>query len=313
MHGCTPPDGGSGEEGGKGVNSKDGSTALPSAEGNAAGRRAMRGSEPCPERGPGLFADESLAHAGRCVPHTAPGFSGMPGGKDVPCEARLLLPEQCTGRGGEGLPGVLLLHEYTGLGGYLLRHAERLAAAGYAVLCADLYGRDARPADRAQASQCAGPLRADRGLLRQRALAGLKALAAQPEVDAQRLLAVGFSFGGCAALELARSGAALRGVASVYGYLATTLPAAPGAVRCPVLVHHGAHDRVVPLDDLKPFVREMADGGVDCRVVVHAGAGHGFCNAALATPDEAAGSWYCPVTEARAWGDVLRFFGECLG
>lgn len=276
----------------------------------------------------GLFADDSLAWAGRAVAYAAPASSASlassanvegaagPGDGTVDCEGRLFLPggfgavDREWPRG--GVPGVLLLHEYTGFGGYLFRSAARLVQAGYAVLCADLYGTALRPTDIEQARACLRPLRDDRALLHLRARAGLDALAGVPGVDAARLLAMGFSLGGGATLELVRAGAPLRGAASMYGYLSSSQPVVPGAAHCPVLVHLAGHDHVIPLRDVEPFVREMSAANVDCRVVLHAGAGHGFCNAAYGTDFTAMASWHCPRTESRAWDDVLRFFAECL-
>lgn len=264
----------------------------------------------------GLFADDDLERTGRAVTYAAPASSVGPGGDTVDCEGRLFLPDGFDASSGKvahcGVPGVLLLHEYTGLGGYLFRSAAQLVRAGYAVLCADLYGTALRPADFEQARDCLRPLRDDRALLQLRARAGLDALASVPGVDAGRLLAMGFSLGGGATLELVRAGAPLRGAASMYGYLASSQQVTPGAAHCPVLVHLAGRDHVIPLRDIEPFVREMTDAGVDCRVLLHAGAGHGFCNAAYGTDFNAAASWHCPRTEARAWGDVLRFFAECL-
>ncbi|MDR3043091.1 MAG: dienelactone hydrolase family protein [Desulfovibrio sp.] len=270
----------------------------------------------------GLFADDSLAWAGRAVAYAAPASSANlegaagPDSGTVDCEGRLFLPGGFGVAAEEGqpggVPGVLLLHEYTGLGGYLFRSAARLVRAGYAVLCADLYGTALRPTDIGQARACLRPLRDDRALLHLRARAGLDALASVPGVDAGCLLAMGFSLGGGATLELVRAGAPLRGAASMYGYISSSQPVAPGAAHCPVLVHLAGHDHVIPLREVEPFVREMSAANVDCRVVLHAGAGHGFCNAAHGTAFDAAASWHCPRTEARAWDDVLRFFAECL-
>lgn len=267
----------------------------------------------------GLFADDSLEWAGRAVAYAAPASSAGDAGTDgctVDCEGRLFLSGGFGVAAEEGqpggVPGVLLLHEYTGLGGYLFRSAARLVRAGYAVLCADLYGTALRPMDIEQARACLRPLRDDRALLQLRAQAGLDALASVPGVDAGHLLAMGFSLGGGATLELVRAGAPLRGAASMYGYLSSSQPVASGAAHCPVLVHLAGHDHVIPLCEMEPFAREMSAANVDCRVVLHAGAGHGFCNAAYGTDVTATASWHCPRTESRAWDDVLRFFAECL-
>lgn len=222
----------------------------------------------------------------------------------VDLEGLVLRPEGAPGP----LPAALLIHEYTGLGPYLLPHADALAREGFLVLCHDMYGRSApRPADRARASRLSRPFREDRPLMRERARAGLAALRALPDVDAGRLFALGFSFGGGAVLELARSGEDLRAVASFYGYPDTTHPAGPGDVRARVLVLHGALDRVATMDQLAQLEGEMDLAGADCRVVVYPRAGHAFSNLDAA-PDPASGSFPCPKTHADAWAEMLAFF-----
>ena len=96
--------------------------------------------------------------------------------------------------------------------------------------------------------------------LAQRAAAGLAALSARAEVNG-RLAAVGFCFGGMAALTLARSGASLAAVVSMHGSLATANRAEPGAMTAKVLVCHGALDPHVPMADVVAFTEEMTTAG----------------------------------------------------
>ncbi|WP_147820822.1 dienelactone hydrolase family protein [Salidesulfovibrio onnuriiensis] len=208
-------------------------------------------------------------------------------------------------------PGVLLVHEFMGIGEYVLVHADRLAAEGYAVLACDMYGKGVRPRDAAEASRYSRIYRQDRMLMRQRARAGLQALAQSPCADPNRLLALGFSFGGCAVLELARSGAPLLGSASFYGYLNTPHPCAKGKVQGSILVMHGVRDKVVPMEEIPVLAEEMRTAGVDCRIQLHTDAGHGFSNETLAE-DPATGSAYCPKTAMRAWKALLCFYSELL-
>ena len=226
----------------------------------------------------------------------------------TPLQGVLIAP---TGQSGP-LPGVLLIHEFTGLGEYMLAHARALARAGYAVLCADMYGAGLRPKTREEALALARIHRVDRALMRERAAAGLSALAELDRVDAGRLFAAGFSFGGCAALELARAGAPLLAAASFYGYLNTTLPARPGSIRARMLVLHGARDKVVPAGEIPAFMEEMERAGTDYRLVVYANAGHAFSNPE-APDNPAEGSAYCPETARKAWGELLAFFAESGG
>ena len=207
---------------------------------------------------------------------------------------------------GTSMPGVLLIHEFMGLGEYLIPHGERLARQGYAVLLCDMYGKGIKPKYPSEASMQARIYRENRVLMRSRARAGLDALQNQPMTDQAKLFAVGFSFGGCTALELARSGANLAGTVSFYGYLNTVMPCGPGDVKGRILVLHGAHDRVVPMDEIPVFENEMRKAETDLRLVVFDDAGHGFANATQEN-DTATGAWYCEETSERAWATVLEF------
>lgn len=176
------------------------------------------------------------------------------------------------------VPGILVFHEFMGLGAYLNRHLQNLADLGYVVMAADMYGRGIRPDSAAMALGHSRPLRANRRRMRQLAGAALACMRDLPLVDNGKIAAIGYSFGGCAALELARSGADLKAAVSVYGYLDAPLPAAPGTIKARLLIFHGMHDPVVPESELDAFRREMTAVGADNRIVVYPDAGHGFCN-----------------------------------
>lgn len=208
--------------------------------------------------------------------------------------------------GDQTRPAVLLLHEYTGMGDYLTPHAERLVDLGWIVLAADIYGVAQRPDSPAAARQIYRIYRNDRRLLRERTAAGLACLKALPGVDPNGVVALGFSFGGCAALELVRSGSDLAGAISVYGYLDAPLSklSIPGHVK--ILVIHGARDPIVPNSDLLAFVEEMSNAGADCRIKVFTDAGHGFCNRSLVGSQDS-GNGYSQKHDGETWREVTAF------
>lgn len=201
-------------------------------------------------------------------------------------------------------PGILMIHEFMGLGEYMLPHAERLARHGFVVLLADIYGKDVRPANKQEASAVSRIYRADRQLMRARANAGLTALTQIPEVNQNNLSCLGFSFGGCTALELARSGAPLRTTVSFYGYLNTPYPAT-SPLKGHVLVLHGAKDMVVPMDEVPIFEHEMRASKTDFNIKIYSDAGHGFANPQVET-DDLRGTWYCEETAKNAWEEMIR-------
>ena len=123
--------------------------------------------------------------------------------------------------GAKSKPGVLVVHEWTGLGDYVKKRSEQLAKLGYVAFAADIYGKGVRPSDPKEAGKTAGIYKGDRALMRSRVNAGLSALKRQEGVDAARTAAIGYCFGGTAVLELARSGAEVQGVVSFHGGLAS--------------------------------------------------------------------------------------------
>ncbi len=91
-----------------------------------------------------------------------------------------------------------------------------------------------------------------------------------------RAAAIGFCFGGLAALALARAGLPLTAAVSMHGSLATPRPAEPGAVRARILVCHGARDPHVPMSDVAEFAAEMTRADADWQLNVYGRAMHGF-------------------------------------
>ena len=88
--------------------------------------------------------------------------------------------------------------------------------------------------------------------------AALDELRKQPSVDPARVAAIGYCFGGTAALELARTGADLAGVVSFHGGLDSPTPADARTIKAKVLVLHGADDPFVPQAEVRPSRRRCA-------------------------------------------------------
>jgi dienelactone hydrolase len=181
-------------------------------------------------------------------------------------------------------PGLVMIPNWYGVSDAAVAKAKTLAGKDYVILLADVYGRGIRPKNSDEAGKASGDAYADPAALRARAAAALSTLrgaAGKAPVDRTRIGAIGFCFGGAVALELARSGADLKGVASFHGNLASKSPAKPGAVRAPLLVMNGADDKFVPREQIDGFQEEMRSAGADWQFVQFGGAVHCF-----AEPDE---------------------------
>jgi dienelactone hydrolase len=206
---------------------------------------------------------------------------------------------------------VVVFPEWWGLNAYARRRARELADAGYVALAADPYGDGASVTGRAEAAALAGPLRKDRAALRRRARAAFDALAAQPGVDAARIAAIGFCFGGTCALELARDGAPLAAAVSFHGGLATDLPAASGSIRPRVLALHGGADPNVPPAEVAAFMAEMNAAGARWDLIAYGGAVHAFTNPD-AGGDVSTGAAYDAEAERRSFAAMRELFAACL-
>jgi len=207
-------------------------------------------------------------------------------------------------------PGVLVIHEWTGLGPYEKKRAEQLAQLGYVAFAADIYGKGVRPATPEAAAKEAAKYRGtDRSLIRARAAAGLDTLATIPEADPDRLAVIGYCFGGTAALELARSGANLRGTVSFHGGLDTPIPADALKIRGKVLALHGADDPHVPPTQVATFQQEMRLAKVDWQMNYYGGAVHSFSNPKSGN-DPANGVAYNEKADRRSWEAMKIFFNE---
>jgi len=210
-------------------------------------------------------------------------------------------------------PGVVMVPNWRGVNASAIDKAAQIAGDDYVVLVADVYGSQLRPKDNDEAAAAAQPLLKDRARLRARAEAALDALKAQAgtaPLDATRIAAVGFCFGGSTVLEMARASLPLAGVVSLHGGLASPMPAAADSGKVPMLVLNGAADRGVSAEDIAGFGSEMDAAGADWQFVNFSGAVHCFAESDANSPP---GCMYDPRAAKRAWKMLGDFLEERLG
>ena len=174
--------------------------------------------------------------------------------------------------------GIIVAPEWWGRNEYTEQRARELAEHGYAALAIDMYGDKNVTTDAKQAYEWMMQTFADADTIVNRAQAGLDTLAAQPEVNPTQLAAIGFCYGGKVVLDLARSGAPLKAVATFHATLAPKAPAVEGQIQGEILVLHGELDSMVTLDDVASFREEMHAAKVNHEVIIFEDAKHGFSN-----------------------------------
>ncbi len=206
-------------------------------------------------------------------------------------------------------PGILLIHGGAGLDEHARGQARRYAALGYVVFACDLLGDAAGDRDRVVAALTA--LRDDPSFMVRRTRAGLATLLDLPGTNGSAA-AVGFCFGGLAALTLARSGAGIAGVISMHGSLTTVAPAKPGSIRARLLICHGDADPHVPQADVAAFIEEMNNAEADWQLNIYGNAQHGFTHQ-HAVPGAIPGVAYDPAADTRSFAAARDFLAEIFG
>lgn len=209
----------------------------------------------------------------------------------------------------EKRPAVLVVHAWMGLDDHVKHSAQELVKLGYAAFCADIYGKGVRPKDSGEAGKLSGSYKLNRALLRARVNAGLKAMAAQKQVDQNNLAAIGYCFGGTTVIELARSGAPVKGVVSFHGGLDSPSPQDGGNIKGKVLALHGADDPFVPAESLAAFEQEMRSHQVDWQLVKYGGAVHSFTHTDAGN-DNSKGAAYNAAADKRSWQAMKNFLNE---
>jgi dienelactone hydrolase len=207
------------------------------------------------------------------------------------------------------LPGVLVVHEWWGLNDYAKQRARMLAELGYVAFACDMYGLGRTTTDASEAATWAGQFRGeDTTLVRARARAGLDVLAKHDMVDADKLAAIGYCFGGSTVQHLALSGAPLLGVVSFHGSLVAPQPTDKD-VQAAVLICHGAADAFISPEEIAAFTEGATMAGIDWQFVSYSGAVHSFTNPGA---DRAGidGVAYQRAADRRSWAHMRAFFDE---
>lgn len=210
----------------------------------------------------------------------------------------------------EKYPLVILCHGWKGRDDFICEKARMIAEQGYVGFALDMYGQGILGKSKEESAVLKAPFIQDRHFLQRRVVKALDVASRLPYVDSKKVVAMGFGFGGICALDLARSGADIRGAISVYGHFDSPPAELTRSIRGKILVLHGYKDPVTSQEELRRFEREMDEAKVDWQAHIYGNAMHAF-----ATPeanDPKAGILYNSAIAARAWIAIQNFLAEVL-
>ena len=172
-------------------------------------------------------------------------------------------------------PFVLLIHDWDGLTDYEIKRAHMLSDLGYTVFALDLFGAGVRPTEVTDKRQHTGELYKDRAKMRA-LMKGALETAKSKGANIDNAVAFGYCFGGAAVLELARSGANLKGFATFHGGLKTPQGQDYSKARGKILILHGTADKAITMDQFADLAKQLEAAGIDHEMITYGGARHAF-------------------------------------
>ena len=205
-------------------------------------------------------------------------------------------------------PAVMVVHAWGGRSGFECDKARALAELGYVGFAADLYGKGVLGASVEENAGLMQPFLDDRALLQARLTAALETLKSLPEVDSNRVAAIGYCFGGLCVLDMARIGADVKGVASFHGLFGAPGNTTGARIKAKVLALHGHEDPMVPVDAVVALEQELTEAGADWQIHVYGNTFHAFTNPEANNPD--LGAIYNKGAAMRSWQTLVNFLEE---
>jgi dienelactone hydrolase len=200
-------------------------------------------------------------------------------------------------------PFVLLIHDWDGLTDYEVKRADMLADLGYAVFAMDLFGAGVRPTEMKDKRQHTGELYKNREKMRS-LMKGALDTAKEKGARIDNAVVVGYCFGGAAVLELARSGAELKGFATFHGGLKTPQGQNYAKTQGKILIVHGSADTAITMDQFADLAKELEAAGIAHEMITYGGAQHAFTVFGQNRYQEAA--------DKKSWRRFTEFLADTL-
>lgn len=207
-------------------------------------------------------------------------------------------------------PGIVIIPAWMGIDDHSKESAALLAKLGYYAFVADIYGVGNKPANGKEASKLAGYYKQNVVTFQKRIQLALDELVKQG-ANPDKIVVMGYCFGGTGAIEAARSNMKVKGVVSFHGGLKRDEMRSINPITAKVLVLHGADDPNVPEAEVKTFQNEMRIAKTDWQMVYYSNAVHSFTNKSAGN-DNSKGAAYNELAAQRSWEALLTFLKEVL-
>lgn len=198
--------------------------------------------------------------------------------------------------------GVLILPAWKGIDTEATTASLELSKIGYKTFVADIYGEENLPKTNEEAKKISSFYKTNPEAYHNRINLALKELI-KLGVNPNKIVVIGYCFGGTGALETARAQFPVAGVVSIHGNLGKA-DRPNGPLSTNILVLHGADDAAVSPEEIKNFETEMKQAKADWQMIYYANSKHTFTN-----PESGD---YNQIMAKRSWQHLLLFLQEVL-
>jgi carboxymethylenebutenolidase len=203
------------------------------------------------------------------------------------------------------LPAVIMIHENKGLNDNIKKMANLLARNGYVVLAVDLFKGEVTT-DRNRSSELSQYVRDNQDIATANLKSAVRYLSSLPNVNPEKIVSLGWCFGGGESLQLALNSQdhPLAATIVYYGRLLTD-NASVANIKWPVLGIFGDQDKSISVDSVKAFEMALNSNGIPNEIYIYKGVGHAFANPS--------GENYAPKETQDAWQKTLAFLEKHVG
>ncbi len=208
-------------------------------------------------------------------------------------------------------PCVLICHAWSGRSDHEQEIAQKIAELGYVGFALDVYGKGVLGSTTEECNGLMTPFVEDRSMLQDRLKTGLTAAQKLDYVSTDRIAVSGYCFGGLCALDMARSGADVKGAAAFHGLFNKPGNTDGNLIAAKVVAFHGWDDPMAKPEDAVAFAAEMSDAGADWQLHAYGGTMHAFTN--KQANDPVFGTVYNADADARSWRTFIDFLAELFG
>lgn len=205
-------------------------------------------------------------------------------------------------------PAVLVAHDWSGRDHNACNATLKLAQLGYLGFAIDMYGHAQIGKDKIEKRKLLTPFIENRQATINRISAAFNVMLELPLVNSKKIAAIGYCFGGMCVLDLARSGAEIKGAVSFHGILTSPGISLKNPIKSKVLVLHGYNDPLITPKQVDQFCQEMSKLNVDWQVHLYGNTAHSFTNPEA--NDNEMGLHYNKIADQRSWETTKEFLNN---